>query len=342
MGEVRSTDTVVMIPAYKPTELMLNTVKELKEQEFDILIIDDGSGREYESLFSKASQYATVLSYKKNRGKGGALKHGMSKLCSIYPQCKYFITADADGQHSTKDICEINRQLHAGQNFILGTRTLKKDAPLRSRFGNSMSRIIFTIASGCYLSDNQTGLRGFSTEHIEWMVRIGGNRYEYEMNVLIYAVKQRIKIQTVPIEAIYIDDNSSSHFNPLLDTLRIHKRIFLSSMPSIIAFSATLYLIILADIFVGWEHWYYIIYSTTVFGAMLSWVLGKFVWYHSFDYKSERRLFFMAAIRLVLYELVILAFHVFLPMLRLTPCYLITVVVVMCLEYFLLKAIASM
>lgn len=334
-------DTVIMIPAYKPCELMIGTVRELKAEGFDILIIDDGSGDEYKEIFNRVKDDAVVLSYPKNRGKGYAMKYGMQKLSEVFPQCRYFITADADGQHSTHDILNINQELHCGRSFILGTRTLTKEAPLRSRFGNSLSRFIFTIASGLYLSDNQTGLRGFSTEHIEWMTRIGGNRYEYEMNMLIFAVKQRIKIHTVPIEAIYIDDNSSSHFNPVLDTLRIHKRIFVSSFASIIAFFVSLHMILTANFITGWEHWGYIVYSTCVFSAMISWVMNRFVWYHGFKFRSEKRLFFLAAMRLVLYELFILAIHTLLPV-PLFVAYLMAVLIVVFAEYFMLKAIDSM
>ncbi len=334
-------DTVIMIPAYKPCDLMIGTVKGLKEAGFDILIIDDGSGVEYQEVFQKVKSDATVLSYPKNRGKGYAMKYGMKKLCELFPHCRYFITVDADGQHSVKDILNINKELHAGRGFILGTRTLTRDAPLRSRFGNSLSRFIFTIASGLYLSDNQTGLRGFSTEHIEWLTRIGGNRYEYEMNMLIFAVKQRIKIDTVPIEAIYIDDNSSSHFNPVLDTLRIHKRIFISSFASIIAFFVSLHMILTASFITGWEHWGYVVYSTCVFSTMISWVMNRFVWYHGYKFRSERRLFFLAIIRFVLYELFILAIHTLLPV-PLFAAYLMAVVIVVFAEYFMLKAIASM
>ncbi|MBQ4105765.1 MAG: glycosyltransferase family 2 protein [Clostridia bacterium] len=335
-------DTVIMIPAYKPNHLMLETVGQLRHEGFDILIIDDGSGEEYKDIFQKVSGDAEVLSYPKNHGKGYALRYGMERLSEIYPDCRYFITADADGQHSLHDIINICSELHTGRSFILGTRTLTKDAPLRSRFGNSLSRFIFTIASGCYLSDNQTGLRGFSTEHIEWMLRIGGNRYEYEMNMLIFAVKQRIRIDTIPIETIYIDDNSSSHFNPVLDTLRIHKRIFVSSMASIIAFLVSLYLILIASFLTGWEHWAYIVYSTSVSSAMLSWVLNRFVWYHGFNFRCERRLFFLAIIRFILYMLVMFLLHSLLPVVPLFICYVVTVGLVVVAEYFLLKAIASM
>lgn len=335
-------DTVIMIPAYKPNELLLKTLRELSAEGFDILVIDDGSGKDFDRVFEDATKLSTVLRYSENRGKGYALKYGMERLSQHFPDCRYFITADADGQHSTHDILRLNKELHSERDFVLGVRTLRKDAPLRSRIGNSLSRFIFTIASGCYLCDNQTGLRGFSAEHTQWMCRIGGNRYEYEMNMLIFAVKQRIKIDTIPIEAIYIDDNSSSHFSPLLDTLRIHKRILLSSLASLIAFFVGLHMILCATFITGWEHWGYIIYSTSVSSAMLSWVLNRFVWYYGFRFRSERRMFFLAVIRTILYCLVMFPIHTLIPAISLALCYLIAVILIVFAEYYLLKAIDSM
>lgn len=62
-----------------------------------------------------------------------------------------------------------------------------KSVPLRSRVGNDLSRFFFSLAAGCFLEDNQSGLRGFSTDCLPWLTEIGGEKYDYEMNVLLYA-----------------------------------------------------------------------------------------------------------------------------------------------------------
>ena len=56
------------------------------------------------------------------------------------------------------------------------------------------------------MKDTQTGLRAFTTNMIPFMLEIEGQRYEYEMNVLLTASKA-FPILEVPIETVYINDN---------------------------------------------------------------------------------------------------------------------------------------
>lgn len=330
-------DTVVLLPAYNPNIMMLKTLRELTKEGFGILVVNDGSEKEFAELFEEARKYAVVLSYEKNMGKGYALKYGMQKISEYFPEAKRFITADADGQHSTEDIVNIREKMRSGDDFILGIRDFKGNTPLRSRVGNSMSRLVFAVSTGHYLSDNQSGLRGFDLSHVPWMTRVGGNRYEYEMNVLIAAVKQRIKIRTVPIKTIYIDDNRSSHFNPVRDTLRIHKNMFFGAGGSLISVFLSIILVSVIDIFCGWSMWPLRLYAIGMLSIILSWVLNRFVWYREFNFKGDKRLIFSAILRWVLYVLVILSLHTVFPVLSLTFCFLVTVFLVMVGEYFTRK-----
>lgn len=317
--------------------MMLTSLRELQREGFGILVVNDGSAKEFSELFTEAEKYAVVLSYGKNMGKGYALKYGMQRIKEHFPNAKRFITADADGQHSTEDIVNIREKMRAGDDFILGTRDFKGNTPLRSRVGNSMSRLVFAVSTGYYLGDNQSGLRGFDLCHVPWMVRVGGNRYEYEMNVLICAVKQKIKIRTVPIKTIYIDDNRSSHFNPVRDTLRIHKNMFKGAGASLISVAFSIILVAIIDIFFGWSMWPLRLYSIGVLSVMVSWSLNRFVWYRRFAFKGDKRLIFSAILRWILYVLVVLSLHVALPVLSFTFCFLIAVFLVMVGEYFTRK-----
>lgn len=330
-------DTVVLLPAYNPNIMMLTSLRELKKEGFDILVVNDGSAKEFSELFEEAKKYAVVLCYEKNMGKGYALKYGMQKIREHFPDAQRFITADADGQHSTEDIVNIREKMRSGDDFILGTRDFKGNTPLRSRVGNSMSRLVFAVSTGYYLSDNQSGLRGFDMCHVPWMAKVGGNRYEYEMNVLICAVKQRIKICTVPIKTIYIDDNRSSHFNPIRDTLRIHKNMFFGAGGSLISVFLSVILVSLIDIFYGFEMWPLRLYAVGMLSIILSWVLNRFVWYREFSFRGDKRLVFSAILRWILYILVILSIHTVLPSVPLTICFLVTVFLVMVGEYFTRK-----
>ncbi len=218
-------DTVVLIPAYRPDWKLIETLQKLSEKQFALLVVDDGSGADYDAVFIEAARYARVVRYSVNRGKGGALKQGMRCLLKCFPQMKYLITADADGQHRPDDIQKVCDRLHQKGGFVIGSRAFVGEVPFRSRFGNTVTRGVFHVVSGVKVKDTQTGLRGFERSMIGWLVKIPGKRYEYEMNVLMSAARDKIEIDEVMIQTVYENDNSSSHFRPLQDSVKIYKEI---------------------------------------------------------------------------------------------------------------------
>ena len=64
----------------------------------------------------------------------------------------------------------------------------------------------------------------------------GGGRYEYETNVLLEIKRQGIAYAEEKIQTIYIENNQSSHFHPLLDSIRIYNIIFKFVLSSFSAF----------------------------------------------------------------------------------------------------------
>ena len=219
-------DTVVLIPAYRPDQKLIETLQKLSQAQYALLVVDDGSGTDYDAIFIEAAQYARVVRYTPNRGKGSALKRGMRCALKCFPHASYLITADADGQHRPDDIQKVCDRLHEVGGFVIGSRAFVGEVPLRSRFGNTVTRSVYRLVSGVRVQDTQTGLRGFERGLLEWLIRIPGSRYEYEMNVLMSAARDQIKIEEVAIETVYENDNSSSHFRPLQDSVKIYKEIF--------------------------------------------------------------------------------------------------------------------
>ena len=134
------------------------------------------------------------------------------------------ITADADGQHLVRDIIRVGDALQEQPDaLILGSRKFVGDIPARSRFGNTLTRFVFRISSGVQVNDTQTGLRAFGTCRIEEMLAIEGQRYEYEMNVLLYCAKKQVSIHELPIETVYENNNSGSHFHVIRDSVKIYR-----------------------------------------------------------------------------------------------------------------------
>lgn len=228
-------DTVVLIPAYKPEEILVNLCQSLTESGLRVLVVDDGSGAAFHSVFQSCKDYAVVLGYEQNRGKGFALKYGLAYIREQLRDARYVVTADADGQHAVKDIFSCADFVRTHQCLVLGSRAFTGKVPIKSRVGNFLTRFAYAVACSSYLGDNQTGLRAFPVRDIDWMLFVEGDRYEYELNVLMAAGKRNLPIREVRIDTIYIENNRKSHFDPIRDTLRLHGKILLSSAGSLLA-----------------------------------------------------------------------------------------------------------
>ena len=250
MANSQRKDTYILIPAYKPDHLMIELLVNLKKEDFDVVVVDDGSGKDYEPVFKEAEKFALVLHQNPNRGKGAALRYGFSYINLNPDEHNYVITCDADGQHSVKDIIRICDKLHETNNVVFGVRKFDKSVPKRSRNGNFMSRLMRTLITKDYIGDDQCGLRGFPINLLFHLVSLQGDHYEYEMNVVCTLQIKKIKIEELPIETIYLDGNKSSHFRPNLDTFRIQRTIWLNVLPSLLCglFSIAMFLIFVLTI----------------------------------------------------------------------------------------------
>ena len=227
---------VILIPSYEPDDKLIKLVNNLKKEKLDIVVVNDGSGKEYDNLFKEIDKKSKVISYNTNKGKGYALKRGLEYIKENYKNY-IVVTMDSDGQHSVKDAINLSNyaENHLDE-LVVGKRIRSKKTPLRSKIGNGITMLIYELTTGVKVYDTQTGLRAFSNNLMDFMLNVDGNRYEYEMNVLLQAPSNNIKIKEIEIETIYIENNKSSHFNTIKDSYRVYKEIIKYSLSSIISF----------------------------------------------------------------------------------------------------------
>ncbi len=215
----------IVIPAYKPDEKLLSLLAELKNiTSSRIILVNDGSGKEFDPIFEKAASLCDkILIHEINRGKGAAMKTAFAYLLEKGIEKEAVCTADADGQHLPCDIlsCLDCATKNPGA-LVLGSRHFTGDVPARSRFGNTVSRHTFRLLMGKMVYDTQTGLRAFSPSLLPQMLAIKEDRYEYEMQMLCNAVRQKTPIVEVEISTVYLEENKSSHFSPLKDSLKVY------------------------------------------------------------------------------------------------------------------------
>ncbi|HXI05107.1 MAG: glycosyltransferase [Bradyrhizobium sp.] len=235
---------VFLIPCYQPTDLLPGLLEELRRaNSAPIVVVDDGSGADFAPAFARIRQMEgiAVLTNAVNLGKGAALKHGMNHILVHHPDCVGVVTADADGQHAVSDIMRVTESLQADPDRVaFGVRAFDTEVPLRSRFGNTVSRHIYRFLIGIDLSDTQTGLRGIPRRLMELCLAIRANRYEFETEQLVVIKASRMPVREVPIQTIYIESNRDSHFRPLRDSARIYFVLLRYSIASIVTEMADL------------------------------------------------------------------------------------------------------
>lgn len=239
---------VILIPSLDPDEMMVRYVSELRNAGFDkIIIVNDGSGEEYDPFFSSVEDKVQLLRHAVNQGKGRALKTGFHHVLNTYSteEIAGVVTADADGQHSVEDTVKVALQLVKDGSFVLGTRNFNEpQVPFKSRNGNKITTQIFKLLYGKLVNDTQTGLRGIPYDYIKDCLKLPGERFEYEIHMLIDAVQKKLPITEVMIQTIYFDSNRATHFSAVKDSMRIYKVIF----SNFLQFSASGILSFLIDI----------------------------------------------------------------------------------------------
>ena len=221
---------IVVIPSYEPPSSFIAYVQNLiLNGVYQVVVVNDGSSEKYNGVYDKIKDIngVTLLSYQDNRGKGYALKFAFEHINKEIIKDYVIVTADCDGQHAINDVLNLaNASIKNPTSLILGVRDFKdKGVPRRSRFGNLNTRRLFRLLYGLKITDTQTGLRAFSHKLTDKMIEINGNRFEYEMNVLISLFKQNVNFIEIPVKTIYEkkpeDVDKRSHFKTFSDSLKV-------------------------------------------------------------------------------------------------------------------------
>lgn len=277
----------IIIPAYEPDIRMLQLIHDIQSNSnYEIIIVNDGSLEKGKPIFEKAYEAGCIiLTHQVNQGKGFALKTAFNYL-QDNDNTEGFICADCDGQHTWTDIQRIAEAIpNYPSSIVLGCRKFVGKVPLKSMFGNRITRSIFTLITGNKITDTQTGLRGFSASMLPWLVKLKGNRYEYEMNQLLDAKKAGYSFYCIPIETIYENNNEGSHFHPIRDSIRVYLPILKFSLSSIVCGVIDFGLLFLIKCITG--NLFFGVVGARIISSLLNYLLNKHL---VFEEKSVKKL----------------------------------------------------
>ena len=232
-------ENIILIPAYNPDDKLIKLIENLIDLKLKIVLVNDGSEKIYDYIFYfiKNEYKVNVINHEKNKGKGMAIKTGIKYIMDNYYDCTGIITADSDGQHLPKDIEKISNSIIKNPNsLILGTRDFNQsNIPIKSRLGNKITSFIFYLSTHKKCKDTQTGLRGIPRKLFDKCLNIPGERYEYEMNMLMQFAINNINFIYENIDTVYINRNKSSHFHPIKDSIKIYFNILKFSLSSLMS-----------------------------------------------------------------------------------------------------------
>jgi glycosyltransferase involved in cell wall biosynthesis len=228
LAQIRS-QTAAVIPAYQDEKHIGDIVRRTHEQLDHVLVVDDGSTDQTAQRAREAG--AEVIAHNQNRGKGEAIKTGLAHWLTaasssgreLNREVTWVILLDSDGQHLPE---EIDRFLSAaaratGPGLFLGNRmnNLAGMPFIRRVVNRQMSRRISHLC-GQEIPDTQCGFRMLHRQLIPELLG-GGDRFDYETEVLIIASRKGYPIESVPISTVYSDEVSK--IRPLRDALRFFK-----------------------------------------------------------------------------------------------------------------------
>ncbi|MHB1454391.1 MAG: GtrA family protein [Saccharofermentanales bacterium] len=224
-------NNMVLIPSLDPDEKFIDYIKSLIDHGFkNIVVVNDGNSPSKDPIFNaiKSFDECKVIDHAVNLGKGRALKNGFNHCLNVYGNdvdVKYVITADSDGQHAVEDVVRMDEFSNSlpEASMVLGCRDFSSaNVPFKSKKGNKITRSIFYLLYGTKITDTQTGLRSIPKEKLVEYMNLSGERFEFETNMLLYNSVTKSPLKEIQIKTVYYDNNSTSHFNPIRDSIAIY------------------------------------------------------------------------------------------------------------------------
>jgi glycosyltransferase involved in cell wall biosynthesis len=235
-GELPEPDLSIVIPAYKEGTKIERDVRAafsfLREQGLtgEIIVVDDGSP---DDTFAKTSALKDeipilrVLRYAKNRGKGHALRYGITRT-----RGKRVLFADA-GLCVPYEIASIGlTMMELGMCDIAhGSRAMRgsvrRAQPLYRRIGSRCYSILIHTVMGIpwYLSDTNCGFKIYRRDvALDLFGRSFTDGFMYDIEIVLRALAARLTILEFPV--LWSND-PDTRFDPRTGSLRLLRELLM-------------------------------------------------------------------------------------------------------------------
>ncbi len=221
-GEV----SAAVVPVFNPEHGLYDLCESLCRKFAVVVVLDDGSLQNRDA-FSNLPAKCEIVRHDVNMGKGRAIKSAIGYLRRHHPGVSVMVCCDGDGQHGPDDVSKVAARSRQLDCVTFGVRDFSSSGiPLRSRFGNVLTSFLVRLVFRFPLRDTQTGLRAIPARLFEVFEALPGERYEYEMRYFALLKSLGERLEQVPIKTIYIEGNRTSHFRPIVDSVRVYYGLF--------------------------------------------------------------------------------------------------------------------
>ncbi|RUL47804.1 glycosyltransferase family 2 protein [Lysinibacillus antri] len=219
----------IVMPTLNPLPSLIDYVDNLTNLGIErIIIINDGSDEKYKPIFDKLrnNNQCVIIDHPKNKGKGSALKTGFLYTLKNLSNVRFVLTVGAHGQHKISDVAQIvNHAKLFSDGIILGVRNFNsEEVPFTSSIGNRAASILFNLLFHKRLLDTQTGLRCIPRKDLAWLLKVPGESFSYDTNMLVEAIKRKVPIYEIPIGHMKIKKNTIMFYDEVLNTHKLFKQ----------------------------------------------------------------------------------------------------------------------
>jgi len=192
----------VVIPTYKRAHLISRAIQSVLDQtyqDFEIIVVDDGSFDETPSIVKRLSDTGRVVAHfhERNCGKGAALRHALELAKE-----DYLVIQDADLEYDPQDFYAMAGVVQErGAQVVYGSRFLstRRTGMLWTHyFGNRFLTMCFNVLYGQRLTDMETCYKLFRTDLIQ-QLGITNDRFDIDPELTAKIVRAGHKIYEVPV-----------------------------------------------------------------------------------------------------------------------------------------------
>ncbi len=204
-----------VIPCFNEGATIAPLVAAVRRYLPSVMVVDDGSTDDTPVLARDAG--ATVVGHRQNRGKGVALRIGLSEARKL--GFERVATLDGDGQHAPEDLpVFLDCAEQTGARLVIGNRMHNARAIpwLRRQVNGWMSRKLSRLA-GRRLPDTQCGFRLIHLETWSALL-LKTEHFEVESEMLLAFLEARCQVEFVPIQVIR--SRRRSRIRPVTDSVR--------------------------------------------------------------------------------------------------------------------------